>query len=84
MTSARCVRGSHRARLEEFDLILAMDQGHMGVLRRMCPANMSRKVGCSCRDAMCRTLLRRPRGLEQVLDLVEAGCRELPAGIKLA
>ena len=68
---------------KEFDLILAMDQGHLGVLRRMCPAQHASKVrlflsGREVPDPYYGG----PEGFEQVLDLVEAGCRELLAGIK--
>jgi len=68
---------------EEFDLILAMDRGHLGVLRRMCPAEHASKVrlflpGRDVPDPYYGG----PEGFEQVLDLVEAGCRELLAGIK--
>ncbi len=65
------------------DLILAMDHGHLGVLRRMCPAEHVSKVrlfmpGRDVPDPYYGG----PEGFEQVLDLVEAGCRELLAGIK--
>ncbi|PYO81896.1 MAG: phosphotyrosine protein phosphatase [Gemmatimonadetes bacterium] len=68
---------------KEFDLILAMDQGQLGVLRRMCPAEHASKVrlflsGREVPDPYYGG----PEGFEQVLDLVEAGCRELLAGIK--
>ena len=68
---------------KEFDLILAMDQGHLGVLRRMCPAQHASKVrlfmpGRDVPDPYYGG----PEGFEQVLDLVEAGCRELLAAIK--
>jgi protein-tyrosine phosphatase len=68
---------------EEFDLILAMDQGHLRVLRRMCPAEHVSKVrllmpGRDVPDPYYGG----PEGFEQVLDLVEAACRELLAEIR--
>ena len=68
---------------EEFDLILAMDEGHLRLLRRICPAEHASKVrlfvpGRDVPDPYYGG----PEGFEQVLDLVEAGCRELLAGIK--
>jgi len=68
---------------QEFDLILAMDRGHLRVLRRMCPAEHVSKVrlfmpGRDVPDPYYGG----PEGFEQVLDLVEAGCRELLAELK--
>ncbi len=68
---------------EEFDLILAMDEGHLRLLRRICPAEHASKVrlfmpGRDVPDPYYGG----PEGFEQVLDLVEAGCRELLAAIK--
>jgi len=81
--SALRARELTRRDFEEFDLILAMDQGHLRVLRRMCPAEHASKVrlfmpGRDVPDPYYGG----PEGFEQVLDLVEAGCRELLAGIK--
>ena len=79
---ARQVRPSDFA---EFDLILAMDRGHLRALERMAPKEHRRKVrlfveGRDVPDPYYGG----PEGFEQVLDLVEAACRDLLQELKSA
>ena len=65
-----------RARdFEEFDLIVAMDRGHLAILREQCPPEHQRKLrmlvdGRDVPDPYYGG----PAGFEQVLDMVEAAC----------
>jgi protein-tyrosine phosphatase len=66
-----------------FDLILAMDRGHLRELTRMAPARQRHKVrlfvtGQDVPDPYYGG----PEGFEQVLDLVEATCRDLVRELK--
>jgi protein-tyrosine phosphatase len=79
---ARQVRASD---FTEFDLILAMDRGHLRALERMAPPVHRRKVrlfveGRDVPDPYYGG----PEGFEQVLDLVEAACRDLLLELKSA
>jgi protein-tyrosine phosphatase len=62
----------------EFDLILAMDRGHLSALERMAPPDERHKVRLflAGRDVP-DPYYGGPEGFEQVLDLVEAACRDL-------
>lgn len=67
----------------DFDLILAMDRGHLKILERMCPPAHRAKVrlfvpGRDVPDPYYGG----PKDFEQVLDLVEAACRGLLTEIK--
>jgi protein-tyrosine phosphatase len=67
----------------DFDLILAMDRGHLKILERMCPPAHRAKVrlfvpGRDVPDPYYGGA----QDFERVLDLVEAACRGLLAGIK--
>src|SRR5438067_12580256 len=67
----------------EFDLILAMDRGHLRALQRMAPPEQRHKVRlfvpeCDVPDPYYGGA----EGFERVLDLVEAACRELLAALK--
>ena len=66
-----------------FDLILAMDRGHLHALGRMAPAEHKHKVrlfiaGQDVPDPYDGG----PEGFERVLDLVEATCRDLVRELK--
>jgi protein-tyrosine phosphatase len=68
---------------EEFDLILAMDRGHLRALERMAPPEHRHKVrlfvaGQEVPDPYYGG----PEGFERVLDLVEAACRDLVRELK--
>jgi protein-tyrosine phosphatase len=77
---ARQVRASD---FEEFDLILAMDRGHLRALERMAPPDARRKVRLfiAGRDVP-DPYYGGAHGFEHVLDLVEAACRELMQELK--
>jgi len=67
----------------DFDLILAMDRGHLKILERMCPPAHRAKVrlfvpGGEVPDPYYGGA----QDFERVLDLVEAACRGLLAEIK--
>ncbi len=79
--SALVARQIHPADFSRFDLILAMDNSHMAVLRRHCPADELPRL------QMFMSFARRHRidevpdpyyggaeGFEQVLDMVEDAC----------
>ena len=79
---ARQVRSSDFA---EFDLILAMDRGHLRALERMAPREHRHKVrlfvaGGDVPDPYYGGA----EGFERVLDLVEAACRDLLQELKSA
>ena len=68
---------------EEFDLILAMDRGHLRSLERMAPPGLRQKVRlfATGRDVP-DPYYGGPEGFEKVLDLVEATCRDLLQDLK--
>ena len=70
---------------ERFDLILAMDRGHLRALQRMARAEQRHKLrlfvaGQDVPDPYYGG----PEGFERVLDLVEAACRDLVRELKAA
>ena len=68
---------------EDFDLILAMDRGHLAALRRACPPGHLAKVRLFKADAdVPDPYYGGADGFEQVLDLVEEVCRDLLREIK--
>lgn len=77
---ARQVRASD---FVEFDLILAMDRGHLRALERMAPheARLKVRLFVAGRDVP-DPYYGGPEGFEQVLDLVEAACRDLLRELK--
>lgn len=79
---ARQVRA---ADFDEFDLILAMDRGHLRALERMAPRELRHKVRLfvAGRDVP-DPYYGGPEGFEQVLDLVEAACRDLLLELRAA
>jgi protein-tyrosine phosphatase len=65
---------------EEFDLILAMDRGHLQALRGMAPAEHHPKIRLFVADAdVPDPYYGGAAGFERVLDLVEEHCRSLLA-----
>jgi low molecular weight protein-tyrosine phosphatase len=70
---------------ERFDLILAMDRGHLRALQRMAPEKHRAKVRlfAAGRDVP-DPYYGGPEGFEEVLDLVEAACRDLLQELKRA
>jgi protein-tyrosine phosphatase len=69
----------------EFDLILAMDRGHLRALERRAPPDARHKVRLflAGRDVP-DPYYGGPEGFERVLDLVEAACRDLLRELKSA
>lgn len=63
---------------EEFDLVLAMDRGHLRILQRLCPPQHAGKVRLFLGEAdVPDPYYGGAAGFELVLDLVEAACRGL-------
>jgi len=76
--SEQRARQVRRRDFEEFDLILAMDNGHLGALQRMAPAKHRAKIRLFVADRdVPDPYYGGPAGFEQVLDLVEAQCESL-------
>jgi protein-tyrosine phosphatase len=76
--SAQRARQVAPSDFEEFDLIVAMDRGHLSALERMAPARKRSKVrmlvpGRDVPDPYYGG----PEGFEKVLDLVEEACARL-------
>jgi protein-tyrosine phosphatase len=68
---------------ERFDLILAMDRGHLRELQRMAPAKHAAKVRLLVPERdVPDPYYGGPQGFEHVLDLVEAACRDLLQELK--
>jgi protein-tyrosine phosphatase len=66
----------------EFDLILAMDRGHLRALQRIAPPAHHAKIRLFAADQdVPDPYYGGPEGFEQVLDLVEERCRALLAEI---
>ena len=62
----------------DFDLILAMDRGHLRKLERMAPGAHRHKVKLFVPEQdVPDPYYGGPEGFERVLDLVEAACRDL-------
>jgi protein-tyrosine phosphatase len=68
---------------ERFDLILAMDRGHLQNLQRMAPARHRAKIRLFVPERdVPDPYYGGPEGFEEVLDLVEAACRDLLRELK--
>ena len=81
--SAQRARQVRRRDFEEFDLIVAMDRGHLEILRENCPPQHRAKVrmlvnGHDVPDPYYGGA----EGFEQVLDMVEAACLGLLSEIR--
>ncbi|HEK1692232.1 protein tyrosine phosphatase [Pseudomonas putida] len=82
---AQQVKAEHFA---EYDLILAMDESNLGHLRAMRPHNAIGELDLFLRryegavDEVPDPYYGGVEGFEQVLDLIEAACRELVVEIK--
>lgn len=62
---------------EHFDLLLAMDSGHLAELRRMAPPGTSGNVRLFTDTDVPDPYYGGEQGFETVLDMVEAGCADL-------
>jgi protein-tyrosine phosphatase len=81
--SAQRAKHFSKRDFEEFDLVLAMDRGHLRILQRLCPPQHAGKVRLFLREAdVPDPYYGGPEGFEEVLDLVEAACRSLLAEIR--
>jgi protein-tyrosine phosphatase len=68
---------------ERFDLILAMDRGHLRALQRMAPERHRTKIRLFVPERdVPDPYYGGPEGFEEVLDLVEAACRDLLRELK--
>jgi protein-tyrosine phosphatase len=68
---------------ERFDLILAMDRGHLRSLQRMAPEKHRAKIRLFVPERdVPDPYYGGPEGFEEVLDLVEATCRDLLRELK--
>jgi protein-tyrosine phosphatase len=81
--SAQRARQVRPADFEDFDMILAMDRGHLRALQRMAPKEHHAKIrlfvdGSDVPDPYYGG----PEGFEKVLDLVEARCASLLSELK--
>jgi len=76
--SAQRARQVRPRDFEEFDLILAMDRGHLRALEGMAPPRRRARIRRFAADCdVPDPYYGGPDGFEQVLDLVEARCRLL-------
>jgi protein-tyrosine phosphatase len=80
--SAQRARQVHARDFGDFDLIVAMDRGHLRMLHAQCPPEHRAKLrllveGRDVPDPYYGGA----EGFERVLDMVEAGCRSLLADL---
>lgn len=81
--SALRARQVSAADFERFDLLLAMDAGHLRALQRMAPREHQHKVRLFVAETdVPDPYYGGPDGFEKVLDLVEAACRDLLGELK--
>ncbi|HEX2566315.1 MAG TPA: low molecular weight protein-tyrosine-phosphatase [Burkholderiales bacterium] len=76
--SAQRARHVRSRDFEEFDLIVAMDRGHLRILASRCPPEHRAKLRLLIADQdVPDPYYGGPEGFERVLDLVEAACGRL-------
>jgi len=75
--SAQRARQVERRDVEAFDLIVAMDRGHLRVLERQCPREHRAKLRMLAGRDVPDPYYGGPEGFEHVLDMVEAACLDL-------
>lgn len=81
--SAQRARHVARPDFEDFDLIVAMDRGHLRMLERLCPAQHRKKLRLFLAGAdVPDPYYGGPEGFERVLDMIEEACRGLLDEIK--
>ena len=81
--SAQRARQVRARDFDDFDLILAMDSGHLRDLQRMAPSRHRAKIRLFVADRdVPDPYYGGPAGFERVLDLVEAQCASLLAELK--
>jgi protein-tyrosine phosphatase len=73
--SAQRARQVRKRDFEEFDLIVAMDRGHLEILQDHCPPQHRGKLRMLVKGRdVPDPYYGGPEGFEQVLDMVEAAC----------
>lgn len=78
MSSAINGRALRTDDFERFDLLVAMDGGHLRELRRRCPAALQHKISLLPGEIeVPDPYYGGAVGFEQVLDLLESGCGRL-------
>jgi protein-tyrosine phosphatase len=78
--SAQRARQVRARDFDDFDLILAMDRGHLRALERMAPPRHRAKIRLFAPERdVPDPYYGGPEGFERVLDLVESQCRSLLA-----
>ena len=83
--SAQRARQVRPSDFTDFDLILAMDRGHLRALERMAPREHRHKLRLfAAGQDVPDPYYGGPEGFERVLDLVEAACRDLLQEFKSA
>ena len=81
--SAQRARQVRARDFDDFDLILAMDSGHLRDLQRMAPSRHRAKIRLFVADRdVPDPYYGGPAGFERVLDLVEAQCASLIAELR--
>lgn len=81
--SAQRARHIRPSDFDEFDLVVAMDRGHLRMLQRLCPPQHARKLRLFLQEEdVPDPYYGGPEGFERVLDLVEAACRSLLTEIR--
>jgi protein-tyrosine phosphatase len=81
--SAQRARQVRARDFEDFDLIVAMDRGHLEILQAQCPARYRGKLRMLVKGRdVPDPYYGGPEGFERVLDMVEAGCLGLIHEIK--
>jgi protein-tyrosine phosphatase len=81
--SAQRARQVRQRDFDDFDLILAMDRGHLRALERMAPPKHRAKIRLFAADRdVPDPYYGGPEGFERVLDLVEDQCRSLLEELK--
>jgi protein-tyrosine phosphatase len=81
--SAQRARQVRQRDFDDFDLILAMDRGHLRALERMAPPKHRAKIRRFAADRDVPDPYHGgPEGFERVLDLVEDQCRSLLEELK--
>ena len=81
--SAQRARHISKRDFEEFDLIVAMDRGHLRILQRLCPPQHARKLRLFLQEKdVPDPYYGGPEDFEAVLDLVEEACDSLLGEIR--
>ena len=81
--SAQRAKHLSKRDFEEFDLVLAMDRGHLRILQRLCPPQHAGKVRMFIQETdVPDPYYGGPESFEQVLDLVEKACEGLLGEIR--